>query len=318
MNFTKSAATYIGSGSLCFWALAAVMISKLHNIPTFQILSLTLSIAFIFTAIKLTICKQWHRIKQPLLIWVIGIIGIYGNILAYIAAFKYAPPVHADLINFLWPILIILFSGLLPKEKFTCKHLIAALVSFAGIYILITNGQGLSNFKIEYLPGYLLALVDAVLWCLYSLLSRHHGKTTIEMIGMYCGIGALFSLCIHLNFEPNIIPSLLQITIMILMGITTQGIAYFLWDVGIKQGHFKLLSILSYFIPLVSVFLLIVFNEAEMSISLAIACLLVTSGAMLGGLKWNKISNQYITKIPLLFEHLLKTTYFDKLSEDTK
>ena len=125
---SNSWATVIGYSGLVLWSLSPLMVAQLNNIPTFEILTIALSISFFVIAVKLTVQKQWQRIKQPLLIWLVGVIGIYGNDLTYIAAFKYAPPAHVDLINYLWPIFVILGSGLLPSEKFTYRHLLAGLL----------------------------------------------------------------------------------------------------------------------------------------------------------------------------------------------
>lgn len=283
---SNSWATFIGYSGLALWSLSPLMVAQLKNIPTFEILTIALSISFFVIAIKLTLQKQWGRIKQPFLIWVVGVIGIYGNDLTYIAAFKYAPPAHVDLINYLWPIFVILGSGLLPSEKLTYRHLLAGLLGLSGFYILLSSGTTLANFQWGYLKGYLLALLDALIWAAYTLIARHYGKTPMEMIGMYCGIGALLSAITHFQFEPTIIPSFKQGVIIIFIGLSTSGTAYFLWDHGIKYGNFKLLNCLSYGNPIISVLLLAAFHEAKLDTNLALACFFVVAGALVGVINW--------------------------------
>lgn len=287
-------ATLIGYGGLAIWSLSPLLVSYLQNIPTFEILAVTLSISFLVIATKLTIKKQWSLVKQPWFIWLIGVIGIYGNDLTYVAAFKYAPPVQVDLINYLWPILVILGSGLLPKEKFTYQHLGAGLLGLAGFYILITHGTGLSGIEMSHMPGYLLALLDAFIWATYTLLARYHGKTPVEMVGMYCGVGALLSFIFHCQVETTILPSMQQVLIMLGLGVSTSGAAYFLWEYGVKRGNFKLLSILSYGNPILSVLLLVLCKKAELSPALDIACLLVMGGAVVGSINWQHVRRKMI------------------------
>jgi drug/metabolite transporter (DMT)-like permease len=279
-------ATAIGYSGLILWSLSPLMVAQLKNIPTFEILAIALSISFVVIALKLTIQNQWGRIKQPWLVWLIGVIGIFGNDLTYIAAFKYAPPAHVDLINYLWPIFVILGSSLLPSEKFTYKHLLAGLLGLTGFYILLTDGTSMAHFRPSYVIGYLLALLDALIWAAYTLLARYYGKTPIEMIGMYCGVGALFSLLTHCQFEATIIPSLTQGLIILFIGFSTSGTAYFLWDYGVKHGNFKLLSNLSYGNPIISILLLALFHQAQLTAALLFACFFVVAGAIVGSVNW--------------------------------
>jgi drug/metabolite transporter (DMT)-like permease len=298
---SNALATLLGYAGLLLWAIAALLVAKLKNIPTFEILSIALAISFLVIVCKLTILRQWQRIKQPILLWIIGVIGIYGNAVTYMAAFKFAPPAHVDLINYLWPIFVIIGCSFLPKEKFTAKHLIAGLFGLSGVYLVITNNAGLVGFHTHFLTGYGLALLDAVIWSGYTLLSRYYGQTPIEMIGMYCGIGALLSLMLHFQFETTVIPSLSQLLTIIGIGSITSGLAYFLWDYGVKHGNFKLLSVLSYGNPIISVLLLVVFHEAKYSHTLVLACFLVAGGALIGSIKWQTVLKRIIARSNVLY-----------------
>ena len=289
INKQLTKATIFGYVALLFWVTSPVLVSHLKNIPTFEIISITFATSFIFTSFILCYKKQWHRVKQPWFLWVIGVLGIYGNDVLYIAAFKYAPPAQADLINYLWPILIVAFAGFLPREKFSIKHIIAAAIGFSGIFLLVTNGKGLAGFNSSYLLGYLLALSDAIVWSIYVLAARHYSDTPPEMIGMFCGIGMLLSILTHINLETTIAPSAYQLLVMLIMGMTVQSLAYFFWDYGVKKGRMKLLSILSYGNPVLSVLLLVFVGLAQPSISLALACILVSAGCILSAISMENI-----------------------------
>lgn len=280
----KKYPTVIGYSALIFWAMAAPFVVKIKSLPLFETLTIVFSISFLLSAIKITLYRQWSTLKQPWFLWIIGILGIYGNDLLYIAAFKHAPAAHADLINYLWPIMVMLFAGFLPNEKLSLHHLLAASLGFAGIYILMSqNSQG---FDSQYLLGYLFAFLDALVWSVYTLMARHYGKTPAEIIGMYCGVGAICSFLLHYQLEASVIPSIQQCFILLIMGLVTQCLAYFFWDFGVKRGDFKLLTILSYGNPLLSIMLLIAFGMAEPSFELFIACMFVTLGGMVGIIPW--------------------------------
>lgn len=289
----KQYPTLIGYSALIFWALAAPFVVKIKSLPIFEILTIIFTVSFVLSAVKLTLCRQWSTLKQPWFLWIIGILGIYGNDLLYILAFQHAPAAHADLINYLWPILVIVLTGSLPNESLSIRHLLAACVGFSGIYILITQNE--QGFDLQYLSGYLLAFLDALIWSLYTLVARHFGKTPAEIIGIYCGVGAICSLLLHLHLETCVSPHLEQWAILITMGATTQCLAYFFWDFGIKRGDFKMLTILSYGNPILSIFLLILFGMAKISIALCLACLLVTLGGMIGMIPWRSVCQRILT-----------------------
>lgn len=280
----KQYPTLIGYSALIFWALAAPFVVKIKSLPIFEIMSVVFSVSFILSATKLTLCRRWSKLKQPWFLWLIGFLGIYGNNLLYIVAFKNAPAAHADLINYLWPIIVILFTGFLPNEKLSARHLFAASFGFTGIYILISQGE--QGFDKQYLFGYIIAFLDALVWSTYTLMARHYGKTPVEIIGIYCGIGALCSILLHFRLEVLVYPHWEQWLILIMMGMTTQCLAYFFWDYGIKRGDFKLLTILSYGNPVLSIVFLIICGMASPSIELLVACMLVTTGGVIGVVPW--------------------------------
>ncbi len=283
----KSYPTLVGCCALIFWALAAPFSVQIKSIPIFETLTLVFSVSFLLSAFKLTIYHQWSQLKQPWFLCIIGFIGIYGNNLLYISAFRYAPAAQVDLINYLWPVLVILFTGFLPNEKLTIRHVIAASMGFCAVYVLINQGE--RGFERQYLMGYLLAFLDALVWSVYTIVARHHGKSPVEMIGIYCGIGAVCSLFLHLQFETTQSLHYYQWMILLAMGMTTQCLAYFFWDFGVKQGDFKLLSILSYGTPMLSIGFLIIFGMATASIELSIACLLLMTGGLIGVMPWQMI-----------------------------
>lgn len=277
-------ATLLGYMALAMWAGSGVLASSVIRIPTFEVLSIAFSMSFGLTALMLTMRGQWHKVKQPLTLWVIGMIGVYGNDALFISAFKYAPAAQADLINYLYPILIILFASLLPNEKLSAKYIVAAILGFSGTYLVITNGDNFSGFHLKYMPGYLLALLDAVVWSVYCLAARYYKNTPTEMVGMYCGCGLVLSLIAHVSFEPTVMPHLIELIVMIVMGLTTQGSAYFLWDFGIKKGNFRFLSIIAYANPVIAVFLLILTGKSTYSTILLVSTLLIALGGLVAGL----------------------------------
>lgn len=295
VNTTIKYATPIGYGALLLWALAASLATPLRRLPTFEVLAIVFSFGFVIVACKLTIAGQWKKIRQPLIVWFIGVAGIFGNCTFFLAAFKHAPAAQVDLINYLWPIMMFLLAQFVLKEKCTWRQMAGVLLGFGGVCVLIIGSHGVFVFHRNYIVGYVFAFLGAFIWATYTFMTRYRSKKIpSEMLGVYCGAGAIISLVCHFIWEHSVMPSLSQSMVIIAMGLFPQGLAYFLWDYGIKNGNYKLLSILAYGNPIISVLLLVVFGMTQFTATLLIASLLVVAGGIMGGYK--KAPKKIITK----------------------
>jgi drug/metabolite transporter (DMT)-like permease len=276
-------ATLIGFSAILLWGMLALLTSLSGDIPPFQLTAMAFGIAFLMGAAAFIKggC-DFSLLKQPFSVWLNGIFGLFGYHAVYFLAMKNAPPIDASLINYLWPILIVLFSAALPGERLRWFHLGGVALGFLGVATLLLRGG--FEARQEYSLGYGLALACAVIWAAYSVLSRKlHGAPTL-LIGAYCGIAALLSLICHLLFESTAPVAGAQWIPVIFLGLGPMGLAFFTWDHGMKKGNIKLLGTLSYAAPLLSSGLLIAFGKAELTPGLILACGLITLGSLLSAL----------------------------------
>lgn len=285
--------TTVGCGALLIWSLYALLVSEiLVNLPIFETAFLVFSISFVAMAIRLTLKKQWSLVKQPFIIWLIGIIGVCGSDLAYVSAVKYAPPAHVDFIDYLWPFLVIVFTSFLPKEHFTLQHVIGGGLGLLGVFLLLTGGNGFIGFQGYYLQGYLYALAAAIIWSSYTVFSRWYQNVPVEMVGMYCGVGALLTFGCHCHYETFVLPSPIEALLIVILGLSS-GLAYLFWTYGSQKGNVKLLGVLAYFTPVCSMGLLVFFEKEPMSIALMLACVVFVSGVVVGSLDWKRVRSAF-------------------------
>lgn len=297
-------ATFIGILALLFWAASASLVLFVGVLPVFEMQFILFSFSFMLALIifRGSLVKQLFRIPFKLVLF--GVIGIYFTNLFFMSAFQHAPADKVDLINYLWPIMVIITSSLLPNEKLKLNQLVGGMIAFYGVYILLTNGHGLSGFNVQHWKGYLLAFLDALCWTFFTLTLRRYKKSSAELIGIYCGLAALFSLITHCGIETFVMPNTSQICYLGLIGLTSQGLAYYFWDIGIKRGHYKILCVLSYFNPILSIGMLVIFGFTVMTSSLTIAVLLVSLGAVVASQKFsNFLATLIKTKYPALFHN---------------
>jgi len=279
-------ATFIGAIAVVLWATLAVLTTATAPLPPFQLVALTFGIAFLLALSKWSLARLqgglpvFSHLHQPARIWALGVAGLFGYHFFYFTALGSAPPADASLIAFLWPLLIVLLSALLPGERLRWWHLAGGVAGLAGAAFLVTRGGGMA-LRAEYALGYLSALACAFTWSIYSVVSRRFGEVPSDVVGGFCGVTALLGLICHLLFERTLWPDAGGWLAVIALGIGPVGAAFFVWDYGVKHGDIKALGAFAYAAPLLSTLLLIVFGRAEVNWTLALACILIVGGAVL-------------------------------------
>jgi drug/metabolite transporter (DMT)-like permease len=275
-------ATAIGSVAIMNWACLALLTTGTGAIPPFETMALSFAVAFLLCVGKWVLFREdiASHLRQPAAVWLLGVGGLFGYHFFYFLAMKTAPPVEANLINYLWPLLIVLFSALLPGERLRWWHIAGTVLGFCGSLLLVTGG-GRVAFRAEYVAGYTSALACAVTWGAYSVLSRRFGAVPTDTVGGFCGVTAVLAALCHFAFERTLSPSPMEWGALLLMGAGPTGLAFFVWDVGMKRGNIKALGGLSYATPLLSTLVLILAGRARPSTELALACVFIVGGAVL-------------------------------------
>lgn len=282
---SRTGATLIGGTAVLMWATLALFTTLTGDIPPFQLTGMAFSVAFVLT------CIVWgfrgraalQALRQPWPVWLLGVGGLFGYHFFYFMALRNAPPVEAGLIAYMWPLLIVVCSALLPGERLRWFHVAGAVAGLSGTVILISGGSldGV-GFKSEYTLGYVMAIVCACTWTGYSLLSRRFDAVPTDTVGGFCGITAFLAILCHLAFETTVWPSSMTPWLAVMaLGMGPVGLAFFTWDYGVKHGHIQALGASSYAAPLLSTVLLIVFGMGELTWAVGVACFLIVGGAIL-------------------------------------
>jgi drug/metabolite transporter (DMT)-like permease len=268
------------------WATLALLTTLSGAVPPFQLIAMAFSVAFTLSLVKWLLAGGGivRHLKLALPVWALGVGGLFGYHFFYFMALRNAPPIEAGLIAYMWPLLIVVCSALLPGEKLRWWHVMGGLAGLAGTVVLVTGSGGTDSFggfKSQYWLGYLMALACALTWTAYSILSRRLAHVPSDAIGAFCGATALLAIVAHLAFETTIWPQGGQWLAVVGLGIGPVGISFFVWDIGVKHGHIQALGAMAYAAPLLSTLLLIAFGQGEATLQVAAACVLIVGGAVL-------------------------------------
>jgi len=278
-HLSRSTATFIGFAAVLLWSLLAFLTAASGTMPAFQLTAITFAIG----GLSLLLIRPGaiKAMRQPLPVWLLGVGGLFGYHFCYFFALRNAPPVEAGLINYLWPLLIVVFSALLPGERLKWQHIAGCALALTGAVLVVTRGRGF-GFDAQYSLGYATALCAAVIWASYSVLSRRFAAVSSDAIAGFCLVTAILAAICHLLLEQTVWPTdFWQWAALIGLGLGPVGLAFYVWDIGVKRGDIQVLGAASYSAPLLSTLILILTGYASYSHVILIACLLITAGAVL-------------------------------------
>lgn len=282
MSLSRRTATAIGFCAVLLWASLAVLTAASGDVPPFELLSLSFGVGGLAgAALWIVRPRAAAALRQPWPVYLLGVGGLFGYHAAYFIALRNAPVVEAGLINYLWPLLIVVFSALLPGERLKWQHVAGCILALAGAVLVVTGGRGFA-FDPTYLGGYAAALFAAVAWGAYSVVSRRFAHVPSDAITGFCLVTSALAAVVHFAVEPTVWPAgAAQWLAVVALGLGPVGLAFYVWDVGVKHGDIQVLGAAAYSAPLLSTGLLILAGYARYSTMLLLACLLITAGALL-------------------------------------
>ncbi|MFN3376396.1 MAG: DMT family transporter [Burkholderiaceae bacterium] len=265
-------------GAIAMWASLATLGVSLTHVPPFLLTGIALIIGSVPTwPFVLRDPRQW---RIPLRTLALGVYGLFAYHFLLFIALRHAPAVEANLVNYLWPLLIVVLAPVvLPGVRLRWAHIAAALLGFAGAALAITGGHGLSG---TLAWGYLPALGAAFIWATYSLGTKRLAAFPTTAIGLFGLVSGLLSLLCHVLLEPAATLQGRDWLLLALLGLGPLGAAFFLWDKALKRGDARQIGILSYATPLASTALLVLTSGRPFSLSIVVATLLIMAAAVLG------------------------------------
>ncbi|MEP6827835.1 MAG: DMT family transporter [Aestuariivirga sp.] len=278
----SSTATAIGFCAILSWSFLALLTTASGHIPPFELAAITFLIGGFSGAVTWPFrTGAIANLKQSWKVWAIGTAGLCLYHCTYFFALQSAPPVEASLIAYLWPLLIVVFASFLPGETFETHHKFGIALGLIGAVLIITKGFTV-GFASGLKLGHFLAIACAFIWSAYSVASRRMGHVPTDVVAGFCFITSAVTTVLHFALEPTILPQGANQWIAILaLGIFPLGLGFYAWDFGMKRGDIMVLGALSYAAPLLSTLVMLASGYAAWHWSIAVACLLITLGALL-------------------------------------
>lgn len=288
-------ATGIGFLSIAIWGFAALTVHLTRALPPFEVLAIGFALGgALLTSWGYAQRRSFSFLRQPWHYYAAVVALIFINNAAFILGLRLAPIVAASLINYLWPILIVLLSVPVLGRPLRWWHFAGALLGFGGCVWLMSGGQFdrvMARTFAQDWPGYAWAFVAALSWAVYSLVLRrfYEHVPTATLGGVFIGVAALSALTlpVGLVFEGSFntawrFPAGAEVVAVLTVGMGTLGLAYACWDYGAKKGDVRVMGVASYLTPLLSTLVLMLVGDVAVSGTAWLACLMIIAGAFVG------------------------------------
>lgn len=277
--------TLLGLGAIALWSSLAALTVLSGTVPPYQLTAMTFVVATLVGLVWARAMGQsLAQLRDvPAGAWALGIYGLVGFHVCYFMALRQAPPLEASLVCYLWPLLIVVFSRFISGANLSARNVAGAALGFLGTALVMFDAAGRPSFS-GSIGGYVLAAAAAFIWASYSVGSRlYQHVPSLSVVGA-CAATAVVTLVLHMMFETTVWPqSTAQWVALSGLGLGPTGLAFYLWDVGMKHGDVRLLGAASYATPLLSTILLAVLGLGTLSPLVVVGAVLVTIGAGLAG-----------------------------------
>lgn len=269
--------TGIGALAIPLWATWPALATWASAMPPFQILTITSTVGWLVLRLLEPAPSPGADRRRPALLPVLACaLGLSGSAALFILATGFIPPAQANLISYLWPVMVVGLGGALGLFRLRGRHFLGLGLGFAGAAIVM-GGSGVAASW----PGIGLALLSGAAWAAYCLSRLRQGSTAPDVLAAGCAASVPLCAGLHLALEQTVVPGVGAFLAAVGSGVAPLALANLAWDHGLRRGDGRLLAVMAYATPLVAALILITLGLAAATPNLVVgAAMIVGAGAL--------------------------------------
>lgn len=275
---------YLYAGiSIFLWSTTATVTKLLlGSLNSMQVMLVSSLFAFVFLFIVCLIkgyLKELksYTIKDYVRIAVTGILGTFLYHLFLYLGIDTLNASQAFIINYMWPIMSVLFACIILKERLTLRKSAAIILSFIGVIIVTANGN-LLNIGKDSITGAVYCILGAVSYGLFTVLNKQKNYNKFLSMMLFYLAALIISFIYIVLFDGGFELSGMQITGLLWMGIFTTAIAFTTWALALEKGDTAKISNLAYITPFLSLVWTSLILKEELNIYSIVGLLVIISG----------------------------------------
>jgi len=286
MKNQKQAYLYSLLAIICWSTIGSAFKLTLHYIYFEHLLLISTLVAIIILFIILLAGKKLNNLKGVSfrdLSWS-AFLGLLNPFLYYtvlLKAYDLLPAQEAGTLNYIWPLVLVILSIPLLKQRISILSILAIFISFFGILLISTHGH-IINFKFSNPYGVLLALGSAVFWALYWIFNTRDKMEAVTRLFLNFCFGFVYILITVMLLRPFKMPVWQGLAGSVYIGIFEMGITFVFWMMALKMSKTTAqVSNLIYLSPFISLVLIYFLVGETIFISTIVGLVFIVSGILI-------------------------------------
>jgi drug/metabolite transporter (DMT)-like permease len=284
---------------LILWGtFAAVSKMSLHSLDSLQAQFYLFGFAFICMTgicIRNGKFKELRRLQRKEVIRLIGYsIPSFLYYVFYLMSLQLIPAVEASMLNYSFPIMIVIFSILINGEKLDKLKVLSLLLGFFGVIVILTDGN-FANIKLSNLKGDFLALSAAICWGIFSILGKKNNVDTFLSNYIYTTVSFLLTACCMIYYSNFVLPNVHAFFGLLWLSLSNIVFSYFLWFRALKVADSVLVANISFITPFLTLFFIMIFLGESIHFIQIIGLIIILAGTALEPIK-SKLSKKKLNR----------------------
>ncbi len=272
---------------IVLWSTTPLLVTELsQSMPVFQINFIATAFSVLTLAVTCAAFGKWRHLKKYSLknyrtMILMGLTGIFPYTTLYYLAFSLAPASagNINIINYLWPIWIIILSIFLLKEPLTLRKAAGVLLSFVGVFLIVSGGT-LVSFQVYNIPAYISAGCGAFFWALFSVMSKRHDFDALSAMLIYTVSALACFFLVAVFFSTMVVPSAKSWILLFILGGCVNGFGYLFWILALRTGNTATIANAIYLTPFVALIYLLLFKGYPITPPQLISLALILAGPL--------------------------------------